>query len=877
MLAGSIANDKLVNSAITINGTSTSLGGSIAVGTVTSVGGAGTVNGLTLTGTVTTTGNLTLGGTLTGVDLTTQVTGTLPIANGGTNATTASGARTSLGLGTSAVLDAAVALGTATLDAGGTVPLSQIPASIQGGLNYQGTWDASTNTPTLVSSVGSKGYYYAVSVAGSTNLNGITDWNIGDLAVYDGTAWQKIDNTDAVTSVNGFTGSVVLTTTNVAEGTNEYFTTARARSSVSAGTGITYNSTTGVITNALPSLGGDVVGAASSTDNAVTRFDGTTGKLIQNSAVIIDDTNSVTGVNSLTATTLVINDNTTLGSSNTDSLAVNARITTDLEPNANNAKDIGTSGRNWRDGFFGRNLSTVNLAVTGTTSYDGAQGTSGQVLTSAGTGNTPTWTTPTTGTVTSVGGTGTVNGITLTGTVTTSGNLTLGGTLSGVNLTTQVTGTLPPANGGTGITSLGAGVATFLGTPTSANLAAAVTNETGTGALVFGTSPTLTTPTITGGTVNPTTLQENGISAVVQTDIGTAPNEIPLNQYLGNLAYQDAANIAGNVGVGGALTVTGTSTVQAGTAALPSITPTGDTNTGLFFPAADTIAFSEGGVEAMRINSSGNVGIGTATPTVRFTVGAYVNAGINGTAGIYGSNLVAANTAGILTIGATDALAADIGGSIGFTANAGAISGYPTGSIAGRRENATSGNYASYMQFTTASSAGGVAERMRLDSAGNLGLGVTPRAWAGSFNTMQLGIGGSIYGRTVTPTQITVGANAFFDSNFKYVGTGQATLYGQSDGAHSWSTAPSGTAGNAITFTQAMTLTAAGNLGIGTTTPNASALLDVQSTTKGVRMPNMTTTQKNAIASPAAGLMVFDTTLSKLCVYTTAWETITSV
>ena len=101
-----------------------------------------------------------------------------------------------------------------------------------------------------------------------------------------------------------------------------------------------------------------------------------------------------------------------------------------------------------------------------------------------------------TGTVTSVGGTGNVNGITLTGTVTTSGNLTLGGTLSGVNLTTQVTGTLPVANGGTGITSLGAGIATFLGTPSSANLAAAVTDETGTGALVFANSPTLVTPTL---------------------------------------------------------------------------------------------------------------------------------------------------------------------------------------------------------------------------------------------------------------------------------------------------------------------------------------------------------------------------------------------
>jgi hypothetical protein len=69
-----------------------------------------------------------------------------------------------------------------------------------------------------------------------------------------------------------------------------------------------------------------------------------------------------------------------------------------------------------------------------------------------------------------------------------------------------------------------------------------------------------------------------------------------------------------------------------------------------------------------------------------------------------------------------------------------------------------------------------------------------------------------------------------------------------------------------------------GTVGIGTTSPSASAILDAQSTTKGVRMPNMTTTQKNAIASPAAGLMVFDTTLAKLCVYSgVAWQTITSI
>ena len=253
-------------------------------------------------------------------------------------------------------------LGVATLDAGGKVPTSQIP--LQGDLNYQGTWNASTNTPTLTSSVGTQGYYYVVDVAGSTNLNGITDWNIGDWAIFNGSVWQKVDNTDAVTSVNGQVGTVVLTTTNIAEGTNEYFTTARARASVSAGTGISYDNSTGVITNSSPSLGGDVVGPASATDNALARYDTTTGKLIQNSAVIVDDSNNMSGVNTLTTANLVVNDDTTLGGSNTDTLDVRARIVSDLEPNTDAAKDIGTSGRNWRDGFFSRNLQAEGKVVS---------------------------------------------------------------------------------------------------------------------------------------------------------------------------------------------------------------------------------------------------------------------------------------------------------------------------------------------------------------------------------------------------------------------------------------------------------------------------------------------------------------------------------
>ena len=212
------------------------------------------------------------------------------------------------------------------------------------------------------------------------------------------------------------------------------------------------------------------------------------------------------------------------------------------------------------------------------------------------------------------------------------------------------------------------------------------------------------------------------------------------------------------------LAVSSIATFAAGSAAAPSITTTGDTNTGIFFPAADTIGFSEGGVEAARFDSSGNLGIGTASPGGKLDVKQTTDTSLGG---IY--------------VRATNN-------------NAAVISRLTTGNLVVRN--------------------GGI-DSLFLDSSGNLGLGVTPSGWTSS-PAFQIGPGFAAWSTAVTNARIF--ANTYYDGAYKYVGTGRATQYEQ-DGYHAWYTSASGTAGNTITFTQAMTLDASGNLGIGTSSP----------------------------------------------------------
>jgi hypothetical protein len=249
---------------------------------------------------------------------------------------------------------------------------------------------------------------------------------------------------------------------------------------------------------------------------------------------------------------------------------------------------------------------------------------------------------------------------------------------------------------------------------------------------------TLTNPVITGGSINNTTvgattrstgafttLASNGATtftagtASTSTTTGTAV----ITGGLGVSGRINAANFDGIVGANTAaagnfttLGATGVATFSAGTVSAPAITTTGDTNTGIFFPAADTIAFTEGGVEAMRIDSAGNVGVGL-TPTAS-GYGRYEQIG-HASETLLGLHAQAINTNDQRTY---------------FVNNA------------------------------------------------------APTASAGSFTY--------------------------------YKSSANATAYQQTAGAHIWQTAATGTAGNAITFAESMRITSAGNVGIGTSSPD---------------------------------------------------------
>jgi hypothetical protein len=206
--------------------------------------------------------------------------------------------------------------------------------------------------------------------------------------------------------------------------------------------------------------------------------------------------------------------------------------------------------------------------------------------------------------------------------------------------------------------------------------------------------------------------------------------------------------------------------------------------------SSGSIAFGVGSnslSEAMRLTSTG-LGIGTSSPIAKLDVRGNLNLG-DGTSNSNITNTV--DTAFMLISGGTS------------TQNNIRLYGPSHPTLANVQTFITNGS-----------------ERMRLDSSGNLGLGVTPSAWQSPFVAFQISTGGAALTGRTDGGQVNLSSNWRYGSGTNlYINNGFASRYAQESGGHYWYTAPSGTAGNAISFTQAMTLDADGDLGVGTTSP----------------------------------------------------------
>jgi hypothetical protein len=468
------------------------------------------------------------GGTISGVTIpASNVTGTLQVNQGGTGATTLTGyvkgaGTTALtasstipntditGLGTASTKDAGAALGVATLDAGGKVPVSELPAAVLGALSYQGTWDASTNNPTLTSSVGTKGYYYVVSVAGSTNLNGITDWLVGDWAVFNGSIWQKVDNTETVTSVNGQTGAVVLTASSVGA-----VPTTRT---ISTGTGLTGGG----------DLSADRTIAIDSTVATLTGTQTLTNKTLTSPKVneILDaNGNEVLGLLSTASATDYVAIKNGIGVGvplHISSEGSSANIGLHIQPKGSGLVTI-SDGTDFNKGIRFRSSGSAASAIT----LLDAVSSAGHVVTLpdatttlVGRGTTDTLTNKsisgTTNTLTDIGNASLTNS-----TITINGNSTaLGGSVS-VGTVTSVA-----ATAGTGISVSGSPI-TGSGTLTITNTAPdqTVSIASGTGISATGTYPafTVTNTGVTSAVAGTGISVSSGTGAVTVTN--TAPDQ----------------------------------------------------------------------------------------------------------------------------------------------------------------------------------------------------------------------------------------------------------------------------------------------------------------------------------------------------------------
>ena len=581
---------------------------------------------------------------------------------------------------------------------------------------------------------------------------------------------------------------------------------------------------------------GDVTGPASATDNRIARFDGTTGKLIQNSAVSITDSGNVSGVGTLSAS----------GVATLSAGAVIQGLTVGL--------GAGAVSSNTAVGVSALSANTTGLAKTAV-GYN--------ALLSSTTDNYST----------AIGWNALQNQ---------NGAINPNTAIGSYAQTSMTTGGLNVSVGNdtlysclTGNDNTALGYQALFSTTGSSNIAVGPASGSG----------------ITTGSNNVVIGGYTGSAAPISA---TGSNWIVLSDGAGNV--RGTFNSAGLFDVDGEANISGL-TIGKGAGAISDNTAIGVTALNANTTGLSNTAI---GYQSLLVNSTGyeNASIGSYTLKAN-TFG-------NGNTAV-GDAALLKNTTGVgnTAIGKSALLENLTGGSnvaVGYIAlrdatgsNNTAIGPFAGNAITTGSNNVVIGGYSGTAAPISATgsnyivlSDGAGTVRQTIDSTGKVGFGTTaPNA--------ALEVSSVTGSATPVPTEVRITTSSSasdWSTTLPWARLGFYSFDASTAGPKlhasisviktalngGTSTLNFNTSDITGVLTERMRIDQLGSVGIGTTAPSASAILDAQSTTKGVRMPNMTTTQKNAIASPAAGLVVFDTTLAKLCVYASgAWQTITSV
>jgi hypothetical protein len=638
MLAGSIANNKIANPYVTINGTQVNLGAS---GTVTAA--AGTLTGTTLNSTVINS-NLQTVGTLTNLTVSNPISGSITgnaatVTNGVyttnlysnpswitdlasskiTGATMTITAGTGLSGGGSLALGGSVTLNNtgvlsvngqagavtniATLT-GGYLTTSQIPPSLLGGVNYQGTWDATANSPSLADGTGTQGYEYVVTTAGTHNFgHGNITFNIGDFVIYSGTVWQRIPSGANVTSFNTRTGAITLQTSDV----TGVLTTGSVTNTMLANSKVTIGSTDITLGNTVTTIAGlTSVTSTAFVGNVTGNVSGNAGT-VTNGVYTSGSYADPTWLTSLSYSKLsgapTVYSSVYLGSTSVPFNRASGALSlsgVSIDGNAGTATILANS-RNINGTAFNGSADititavnpytlTIGTGLTGT-SYNGSgavtiavDNTAVMLLSGTQTiAGTKTFSSTITGSITGNAGTVT-NGVytTDTGSVT---NTMLAGSIANNKLTnSSVTVTAGTGMSGGGTVSLGGTITLTNAGVTSAVAGTGINVSSGTGAVtITNTGVTSINSTLTGAVT--------GI--ITSSDTGTVTNTM----LAGSIANNKLTNSSVTIGTT-SISLGGTSTTLSGLTSVSATTFTGALTgnvTGNVSGTASTITGTYGG------------------------------------------------------------------------------------------------------------------------------------------------------------------------------------------------------------------------------------------------------------------------------------------